>query len=116
MLSLPPHYYTTYFLHPSCSLADLSERPDSPPADIATVKALIDGFVEKLRPKINDYLSKPRLPVWAPPEMVDMETKEFYRNLAIPCVKDNRPSLLLHDLGNDSNPYVDYLFQGGKHR
>jgi hypothetical protein len=84
--------------------------------DAATIGASIDKFLERLRPKIEEFLSNPRLPVWEPPETVDQTTREFYRDLAIPSIKDNRPNLLLHGLDNGANPHVDNLFRGGKHR
>jgi hypothetical protein len=51
-----------------------------------------------------------------PPESIDEETRQFYHNLAIPAIRDNRPSLLLHDLRRRSNPNVDNLFRGDHHR
>jgi hypothetical protein len=78
--------------------------------DLATVKALIDDFIEGLRPQIRDFLTKPRLPNWVPPESVDDETREFYSSLAIPLV-NGKPSLLLHNLGRNPEPNVDNLFR-----
>ena len=68
-----------------------------------------------LRPKIKTFLTNPRLPVWMPPDTVDAKTRQFYHNLAIPNTNDNRPNLLLHDLGNDPNLNVKILFQSGAH-
>jgi hypothetical protein len=83
---------------------------------IATVKASIDKFLESLRPKIEVFLANPYLPLWEPPETVDQSTRKFYHDIAIPTIRDNIPNLLLHDLGKDSNPHVDNLFSGGRHR
>jgi hypothetical protein len=77
----------------------------------ATVQSSIHNFVARLRPLIKEFLSNPRLPVWVPPGDVDESTRRFYHSLAIPGVGNNRPSLLLHDLGNRSNPNADRLFQ-----
>ncbi|KAH9970961.1 hypothetical protein BGW80DRAFT_1324650 [Lactifluus volemus] len=85
----------TKFPRPPPSFGDTSyRRPDIPPADLAT----------------------PRLPVWEPPMTVDEETKEFYRHLEIPAGIKDRPNLLLHDIGKDSNPFIGHLFRGGEHR
>lgn len=79
---------------------------------LATVEASIDQFIEALRPKIREFLADPRVPKWVPPESFDNETREFYNGLEIPLVW-SKPNLLLHDLGNISNPNVDDLFQVG---
>jgi len=86
-------------------------------SDLATVKAAIDDFVKELRPKIQDFLNiNSCLPNWEPPESVDDNTREFYKGLAIPLVND-KPNLLLHNLGNTPNPNADTLFQSPwKHR
>ena len=80
------------------------------------MKASIDKFLERLRPKIQKFFNEPRFSVWMPPETVDEKTSQFYRDLAIPSIKDNKPSLLLHNLGKEPNPYADHLFRGGEHR
>jgi hypothetical protein len=81
-----------------------------PPVDVKAVKKSIADFVTRLRPKLKVFLSNFRLPIWEAPPMVDEDTKRFYRTLRIPCIKDNQPNLLLHDLGKGSNPYADNLF------
>jgi hypothetical protein len=80
-------------------------EPDAPP-----VQALIDKFMTELRPVLKEFLRKPRLPIWKPPENVDEDTRRFYDNLAIPAIHENRPSLLLHNLFNPSNPHAERLF------
>jgi hypothetical protein len=89
----------------------ISPSGGKPPA-ATTVRALVDEFVEDLRPKIKDFLSRSQIPIWHPPEGVDEETQTFYRNLAIPAIRNNRPSLLLHHLRgrSDLNPNIDNLF------
>jgi hypothetical protein len=70
----------------------------------------IDKYVSNLRPRIKEFLSNLPLPNWMPPESVNDETREFYNGLAIPLAR-GKPNLLLHDIGNISNPNVDNLFQ-----
>jgi len=79
------------------------------------VQARIDDFTDTLRPKIRDFLTKPRFPIWLPPESVDDETRRFYNDLGVPLV-NRKPSLLLHDLGVTPNSHVDNLFQGRRDR
>jgi hypothetical protein len=93
---------------PCSSLADVVPTEDA-------VKALIAGYTNSLRPKIHDFLTKPKLPAWLPPAAVDEGTQEFYRNLNIPCVK-GKPSLLLHGLGHFRNPNAKKLFKGWEHQ
>jgi hypothetical protein len=81
--------------------------------DIATRKEAINSFLEELRPKVKEFLtSHRRLPVWMPPETVDANTRQFYDNLAIPRIND-KPNLLLHNLGSETNPNGDTLFKNG---
>ena len=80
--------------------------------DLATTKTSINQFIESLRPKIREFLVDPRVPKWVPPESFDDETRKFYSGLEIPLV-GSEPSLLLHDLGNISDPNVDDLFKAG---
>jgi len=94
----------------------LHVTPENPKYDDkATVQARIDDFISILKPQIRDFLSKPRLSTWLPPESVDDETRQFYNNLTVPLV-NKKPSLLLHNLGVTPNSNVDNLFQGQKHR
>jgi hypothetical protein len=79
------------------------------------INALIDAFLEKLRPKIKEFLTGSRLAAWEPSGTVDQTTREFYRTLAIPTIKGNRPNLLLHDLVASANPHIDKLFRDEKH-
>ncbi|KAM6492769.1 hypothetical protein JOM56_012493 [Amanita muscaria] len=74
----------------------------------------IDKFLGTLRPKIKEFLSHPRHHIWMPPETVDANTRQFYHNLAIPSIND-KPNLLLHKLGEETNPNKDILFQYGTH-
>jgi len=78
------------------------------------VQARVDDFTYTLRPKIRDFLTKPRLPTWLPPKSVDDETRRFYNDLGVPLV-NGKPSLLLHNLGVTPNSNADYLFQGQNH-
>jgi hypothetical protein len=45
-----------------------------------------------------------------PPASVNQEIRNFYSSLSIPLL-NNKPSLLLHELGNTPNPNVQGLFQ-----
>ncbi|KIL64829.1 hypothetical protein M378DRAFT_1040593 [Amanita muscaria Koide BX008] len=74
----------------------------------------IDEFLGTLRPKIKEFLSHPRHRIWMPPKTVDANTRQFYHNLAIPSIND-KPNLLLHKLGEETNPNKDILFQYGTH-
>jgi hypothetical protein len=89
--------------------------PARNPPDATTVRVSVNKFVEDLRPKITDFLSRSQLAIWQPPAEVDEETQSFYRNLAIPAIGNNKPSLLLHNLRDraNSNPNVDNLFRAG---
>ena len=93
--------------------------PAHKPPEATTVTALLDEFLRDLRPKIKDYLTRSQTAIWQPPGEVDAETHAFYRNLAIPAMENNVPSLLLHYLRSysNSNPNVDALFSAeGHHR
>ncbi|KAM6496474.1 hypothetical protein JOM56_009180 [Amanita muscaria] len=72
----------------------------------------IDKFLERLRPEIKGFLSRPSHHVWMPPETVDANTRQFYQNLGIPSI-NSKPNLLLHHPGDKTNPNGDILFQGG---
>ncbi|KIL55863.1 hypothetical protein M378DRAFT_173230 [Amanita muscaria Koide BX008] len=72
----------------------------------------INKFLERLRPEIKGFLSRPRHRVWMPPETVDANTRQFYQNLGIPSIY-SKPNLLLHHLGDKTNPNEDFLFQSG---
>jgi hypothetical protein len=47
--------------------------------EATTVQAL--NFMKDLHPKIKDFLSRPQISIWQPPEEVNEETKTFYHNL-----------------------------------
>jgi hypothetical protein len=95
--------------HPS-SLPNLNTTPEhTGPPDLTKVTASIDEFLKILRPMIREFLINPSLPNWVPPESVDNETRDFYTALAVPLVND-KPSLLLHKLGDTLDPNVDNLF------
>lgn len=84
--------------------------------DKTAVEALIGDVINTLRPKIRDFLTKPRLPTWLPPaKSVDGETLRFYGSLKVPLV-NGKPSILLHDLCRPANSNADNLFQAQKHR
>ena len=72
------------------------------------------SFLERLRPKIKEFLTNPHFPMWMPPETVDTNIHQFYHNLAIPKMND-KPNLLLHNISSGTNPNVDTLFQNGAH-
>jgi hypothetical protein len=98
------------------TLENKAQIPIAAPSLKRTLDTIsIDRFLEILRPKIENFLSNRRLPVWMPPETVNSNIRQFYHNLAIPSTNENRPNLLLHNLGNDSNPNVDALFRSGTH-
>ena len=78
---------------------------------VEAVKALIYDYTNSLRPKIYEFLTKPRPSAWLPP-VVDEGTQQFFRNLEIPCV-NGKPCLLLHDLGS---PNASNLFKGSEHQ
>jgi hypothetical protein len=55
--------------------------PDISMTDDDKVNASIANFINaKLVPEIQDFLNKPHLPTWVPPESVDDETREFFVN------------------------------------
>ena len=82
----------------------------SEPAFPSQVKEL----VRRLRLDLKGFFRRSH-PVWLPRGNPDIETTQFYRDLAVPLVK-NKPSLLLHDIGVNSNPHADDLFKPGNNR
>ncbi len=83
--------------------------------DPETLEASINKFREELRPKILQFFTEPRLPTWLPPKGgADEATQRWYEGLGIPLV-NNKPNLLLHQLGDIRNPNVDGIFKG-EHR
>jgi hypothetical protein len=79
------------------------------------IRNSIDAYVLGLKPRIEQYLKATQLQAWEPPQSADEDTRQFYVDLAIPMVQD-KPSLLLHNLQNTSNPHSDRLFKQKKHR
>jgi hypothetical protein len=84
-------------------------------SDTPPVQQLIRDAVEILRPQIEEFLTQDRLVSWMPRGRVSETTKQFYRDLAIPSIRGN-PTLLLHRLGERSNPLVDEVFGAPIHR
>ena len=93
----------------------LITKPSKGALNTITQKRSMDSFLEILCPKIREFLSHQRLPVWMPPETVDANVRQFYRNLAIPRTNENKPNLLLHNLGKKVNPNVENLFRNAEH-
>ena len=86
------------------------------PGSREELQAHINTFLEELRPHIKKFLSNASLPTWLPlGPGIDEPTQEFYEKLGIPSVGGN-PNLLLHQLGDTDNQYVDELFQGNGHK
>jgi hypothetical protein len=67
------------------------------------LRASVDGFSDNLRPLIREYLAGALVSHWTPPNGATQEAKEFYAKLQIPLLH-GEPSLLLHALGESSNP------------
>jgi len=106
LISLRRYYCTLPLTH-----AARTPTPEqAEPLNITTVTVRIDEYLKKLRPVIHAFLTNPTMPNWEPPDSVDNETRNFYKDLAIPSFND-KPSLLLHELGNTPNPNVDALFR-----
>jgi hypothetical protein len=97
--------------YPNIDVTPSSSRTSA--ADV--VQERIDKFVDELRPALKAFFNKPRISIWVPPENVDEDTKRFYRDLAIPAIGDNKPSLLLHHVANHINPNASNLFRAGDH-
>lgn len=76
---------------------------------IYDLQTKLTAFIEKLRPKIQEFLSKPCLPTWLPPGSVDEDIRMFYTELAIPLV-DGKPNFLLHNLREPVSPSGVELF------
>jgi hypothetical protein len=115
MLPHPTHFSATFQTppEPSNRLPERAatpienERPEY--SDYAQIKAQVNTFIKAIRPKIKEFLTNQRLPVWPSPESADEETQKFYRDLEIPSL-NGKPSLQLHGLGTLVNPHAEGLF------
>jgi len=75
----------------------------TPPGEI---DKLIDQFLSKHRPRIQELVNSVDdipsfLPSWKPGPSADEAFKRHMSKLCIPAIGGNRPSLLLHNLGED---------------
>ena len=58
------------------------------------------SFLQSFKPKLDDLFQNClTLPTWMPTKVLDQRTKDFLKNLEVPCVR-KRPSVLLHRLGD----------------
>ena len=91
--------------------------------DNEDVYTSINEINDRLRPIVqkflDDFRSKRHLNIWMPPATTDSTTRQFYESLGIPLIQKKAgkgPSLLLHNLGKESNVYADKLFAIGRNR
>ena len=69
----------------------------TPTFDIDVIGQLIKTKLQSLRVMVEEFITNPEPPIWAPPNNATPSNREFLINLQIPSYND-RPSLLLHDL------------------
>jgi hypothetical protein len=105
--AMQPNFLLT---HSGMSSAPRTDGPTSPdkcePRAHIFENPLILGkkdvfsFLQSLKPKLDDlFQNRLTLPTWMPTKVLDQRTKDFLKNLEVPCVR-KRPSVLLHRLGN----------------
>jgi hypothetical protein len=113
---LPKYFCAARVADPSLQVSPITPDPsDSPSLKHTPVKAskeefdhVIDSFLTKCRPTMRALVEKAGdvpsfLPSWEPPSFADEELSRHVSGLRIPVVSSGRPSLLLHELGEEKS-------------
>ena len=86
-----------------------------PNFDISVIEERIEKESQSLRVVVEEFITNPEPPIWAPPNNATPSDREFFTDLQIPTYRNGEPSLLLHDLNACNVDEITKHFGSSQH-